>query len=152
MEPLASAFSCRFNNYFISTISHETGVIFFLQAQGSWNKYVNKETTVAFVSKVDPFLTFPTVVACSDDGIRRERMNRKLGLHENYWMLLKDKNTSASKIWKWPKDKNELDEWYNISTFSKQELISRIRQAIIFQLNIQCNTLNKKCFCLKVFC
>ena len=97
------------------------------QVQGSWTKYVNKETTTAFVSKQDPNLTFPTLAFCSDDGIRRDNMIGKLNLSEtmvdNDWSLGND----ANKNWIFPRDKKELDEWFRQSTFSKEEVIKGIQ-------------------------
>ena len=76
----------------------------------------------AFLTREDPDLTFPTLAICSDDGIRRKRMEQELGLGSNYW-LLRGGNSSMP----WPKDHIQLDEWYNMSTFSKEDVTESIK-------------------------
>ena len=79
---------------------------------------------MAFVSRLDPTLTFPTLAVCSDDGVRRGKMKQDLGLHGAYWTLGDAENDTD---WKWPQDKTELNEWYSGSTFSKREVVKNIR-------------------------
>ena len=49
-------------------------------------------------------------------------MAKELGIERNFWTLeISSKNTSS-----WPKDKEELIDWYDKSTFSKEDIIKAV--------------------------
>ena len=91
--------------------------------RGSWLKFVNKETTTAFVSRSDSNLTFPTLAVCSDDGIRSfGNMMDKVGLPRGFWSL---RGENLSDVW--PQDIMQMNNLYLGSTYSKDNIVKKIR-------------------------
>ena len=69
---VTSALPCFFGVVF--------GLLFLFQVGNQWQKYMAKETTTTFVSKMDPNLVFPTLAICP--SFNKKRMKDELGLPE----------------------------------------------------------------------
>ena len=96
---------------------------FLVQVHDQFIKFINKETTTVFETGKDDNLRLPAYSFCPKAAFRRDKM-RELGMEGHYWQEIYQKHPSAhTEKWKIPDNVEQMQHWYDQSTYSLDELL-----------------------------
>jgi hypothetical protein len=98
---------------------------FFVQVWDQIHKFFSKDTTLIFETRPDPNLMFPTLAFCPERAFRDKVMRDELKIGAHTWST--DVPNANQTLWSRPSSREELDLWYQKSTFGQADLFGNVQ-------------------------
>ena len=98
-------------------------VFFLLHVWDQVDKHLQGQTTILFEAKKHESLEVPGIAICTEPQLNYDAMKEN-GIPEHQWSA-HEKDSFNESLWQAPRSKNEADSWYNLSTFSAEEILSK---------------------------
>ena len=98
-------------------------VFFLLHVWDQVDKHLQGQTTILFEAKKHESLEVPGIAICTEPQLNYDAMKEN-GILEHQWSA-HEKDSFNESLWQAPRSKNEADNWYNLSTFSAEDILTQ---------------------------